>query len=584
MPRSLAALLATCALLLGGLAAPPAVAAVPYAQVEGSGPTWGEWLLSQWIADVDARGMEVVYMGGGSTRGGADFARGVTDFAVTDLPYDGTDQQGDPDGTGREFASLPMFGGGTAFTYQLRFGSTVVRNLRLSGATLAKIFTDEVTDWADPAISADNNGRRLPSLPIVPVVRADDAGSTYQLTSWLDHEHPTIWRPYQGGPGPTSHYPLRDGSAMLGRDGSAEVMDAVHGPGGNGSIGYLESSYPYSQPDVPVVAVENAAGYFVRPTPANVAVALRHAEVGTDHVADLEGVYDSRDRRSYPLSSYASMVVPTGAQDRRMTTSKRQTLVDVAAYAVCAGQRSAAPYGYAPLPRQLVAEAFGQLARVGAADARVDMTGRDAAGCDTPDHAATAPQPYPCQARGAGPCGNGTATNTRAPALLGPVRVGATVRVDRGDWAGVDAFGYQWLVEDEEIPGATGPSYRVPASLLARSLRVQVSGAVSDWSPRTVSSPLTRVGRGRLRGVRLSIAGRPVVGRTLAVRGAAIRGAAIKVRWYAAGRRIPGAHRVRWTLRRGQVGKRVTVRVVASATAYDRLVRTSRPTGPVRRG
>jgi hypothetical protein len=49
------------------------------------------------------------------------------------------------------------------------------------------------------------------------------------------------------------------------------------------------------------------------------------------------------------------------------------------------------------------------------------------------------------------------------------------------------------------------------------------------------------------------------------------------------GRKIPGARSLRWTLKRAQVGKRVSVRVVASATAYEPLVRTSLRTAKVRR-
>ena len=53
-----------------------------------------------------------------------------------------------------------------------------MENLRLSGETLAKIFTNQITNWDDPEITRDNNGVPLPSLPIIPVVQSEGSGST----------------------------------------------------------------------------------------------------------------------------------------------------------------------------------------------------------------------------------------------------------------------------------------------------------------------------------------------------------------------------------------------------------------------
>ena len=107
--------------------------------------------------------MQVIYTGGGSSQGRQDFANDSTDFAISEIPYQGTDEQGNADtSNGRGYAYLPIVAGGTAFTYQLKVGGTMVRNLRLSGETLAKIFTNQITNWNDPAITKDNNGRTFP--------------------------------------------------------------------------------------------------------------------------------------------------------------------------------------------------------------------------------------------------------------------------------------------------------------------------------------------------------------------------------------------------------------------------------------
>jgi len=416
----------------------PAHARAAYAQIEGTGSTWSELIVQQWIADVDANGMKVVYTGGGSSKGRKDFAQSSTDFAISEIPYQGVDEQGNADtSNGREYAYLPIVAGGTAFTYQLKVGDKLVRNLRLSGETITKIFTNKVTNWNDPAITADNNGRAFPSLPITPVVRSDGSGTTAQFTTWMDKEYPSLWRAFYGKSGLTSYYP-RKGRA-IGQAGSDQVMNTIAGFAGNGTIGYVEYSYPVNK-DYPVVKVLNKGGYYVEPTQYNVAVALTKAKINTDKSSPLyltqilDGVYRHPDPRAYPVSSYSYMVIPTGASDQRMTTAKRQTLADFMYYSLCAGQTKAGDYGYSPLPLNLVQAGFEQIAKLKAADPAVDLTRRDVKSCNNPTFdgknlsknklAEIAPQPAACDKQGEGPCGTETGTNT--PSTDGPATPGAT--------------------------------------------------------------------------------------------------------------------------------------------------------------
>ena len=395
-----------------------------YAQIEGSGSTWSEVIVQQWISDVDALGMKVTYNGGGSSQGRKNFAQNVTDFGISEIPYPGVDEFGNADNSnGREFAYLPIVAGGTAFTYQLKIGDELVRNLRLSGETLTRIFTGEITDWSDPAIAADNNGRAFPKLAITPVVRSDGSGTTAQLTTWMDAEYPSIWRPYFGKSGYTSYFPRK--GRMLAQSGSDQVMNTISGFAGNGTIGYVEYAYPLNK-DYPVVKVLNDGGFYVEPTQYNVAVALTQARINEDTSSPLyltqllDGVYNAKDPRAYPLSSYSYMIIPTGAQDQRMSTAKRQTLGDFMYYSLCEGQAKAGPYGYSPLPLNLVQAGFTQLAKLKEADPAVDIENRDATKCNNPTFVAgnlkqnklaqIAPQPAACDEEGEGPCGTSTGT------------------------------------------------------------------------------------------------------------------------------------------------------------------------------
>ena len=443
---------ATLTALVGALSmavlivsARPAEAA--YAQIEGSGSTWSQVIVQQWISDVDANGIKVTYNGTGSSQGRKDFAQNVTDFGISEIPYQGKDEFGAVDSAGdRQFAYMPIVAGGTAFTYQLKVAGKLVKNLRLSGETITKIFTGAITNWNDPAITKDNNGRVLPSLTIVPVRRSDGSGTTAQFTAWMNSQYPAIWQAFFGKSGLTSYYPAFGKS--IGASGSDQVMNTISGSAGNGTIGYVEYSYPVNK-KYPVVKLLNKAGYYVEPTQYNVAVALTQAKINNDTTSQayltsiLDGVYTASDPRAYPLSSYSYMLLPTGANDRRMTTAKRQSLTDFMFYSLCEGQSKAGPFGYSPLPLNLVQAGFDQLKKLSDADPGVDFKNRDVTQCNNPTFvkgdlsknklAEIAPQPQACDKVGAGPCGEATGTaptTTKAaskPAAAAPVAGAAPV-------------------------------------------------------------------------------------------------------------------------------------------------------------
>ena len=197
----------------------------------------------------------------------------------------------------------------------------------------------------------------------------------------MDKQYPSLWRPFNGGKaGLTSIFPRQGNQIAVAQD--AGVMNTIKGSGGEGEIGYTEYSYPL-QAHYPVVYVENRSGYYVQPTQYNVAVALTQASIvgctrnGTCNPSgvpanayltqDLDRVYTYKDPRTYPLSSYSYMVIPASKCDQRMTVPKRQTLADFLSYSLCTGQRLAGPYGYSPLPLNLVKAAFGQLEKLGPA-------------------------------------------------------------------------------------------------------------------------------------------------------------------------------------------------------------------------
>ncbi|MCT2584285.1 phosphate ABC transporter substrate-binding protein PstS [Actinophytocola gossypii] len=399
-----------------------AVTAQPaYEPITGSGSTWSQNALDQWVQDVRTRGMTVSYSGIGSSAGRRAFAQGQNDFGVSEIPYQGTDR-GQPDNSdNRAYAYMPIVAGGTSFMYHLRVGGQLYRGLRLSGETIAKIFTGAIRNWSDPAITRDNNGRALPSKPIIPIVRGDGSGTTAQFTRWMDIEHRNIWRGYCRCEELTSYYPVNKGRAplMTSQTGSDRVAGAVSAAAGDGSITYVEYSFATAR-NFPVAKVLNAGGYYTEPTHFNVAVALTQAQINNnprdqDYLTQvLDRVYRFDDPRTYPLSSYSYAIIPVeGRGDHRITAGKGRTMSDFMYYFLCQGQRAMPALGYSPLPANLVRAGFDQVKRI----PHATIQDTDVARCGNPTFdpgdptsnklAREAPMPPACDRVGQGPCAPG---------------------------------------------------------------------------------------------------------------------------------------------------------------------------------
>ncbi len=428
--RLVAATLALGGVLVVVTAAPvTSGAADSHALIEGSGSSWAENGINQWVADVAQQGIQVVYTPDGDSQGRQDFANRTSDFSVTADGYQGVDPVTGVSDTsqGRPYAYLPIAAGGTAFPYQIRIDGQQVRNLRLSGLTLAKIFTNQITNWDDPAITKDDNGVALPSLPITPVVQSEGSGATEQLTKYFATEYGSIWQSFSGLSTGTEYFP-RQGD-QIAQNGSNSAMNYVASSQANGAITYVEYSFALSV-NYPVAKVLNAAGNYTLPTQYNVAVALEDAQINMDPTSpnyllqDLTNVYTDADPRTYPLSSYVYMIEPTGTYpnpESKITTAKRQSIADFEYYSICQGQKEIGPIGYSPLPVNLVEAGFGQIAKLQQADPGVDLTQRDVDTCDNPTFvlgqpdenylAQIAPLPPACDHTGAGPCAAGITPN-----------------------------------------------------------------------------------------------------------------------------------------------------------------------------
>jgi phosphate transport system substrate-binding protein len=381
-----------------------------YVSISGAGSTWSQVAVDAWRADVRASGVVVNFAGTGSTDGRSQFIQGTVDFANTEIPFQNPPEPGQQaEVPSRPYAYMPIVAGGTSFMYNLSVGGKRVRDLRLSGTTLAKIFTGKVTRWSDPAIQKDY-GKTLPNIPIIPVVRSDGAGASAQFSLYMQHQTPSIYCPFirgklhlGGSACPSvSFYPaFGQSKAQVGSNGVANYVSASYGAG---SIGYVEYAYA-KRIDFPVASLLNKGGYFAQPTAGNVAVALTRAKINPNLTQNLESVYNNNDPRAYPMSSYSYMVVPTDTTSP-FNAAKGKTLSTFINYFLCGGQRKADILGYSPLPKNLVQAGFDQVKRIPGA-----VKSPSIANCNNPALRIlqTAPQPAKCMKAGA-TCGGPTAS------------------------------------------------------------------------------------------------------------------------------------------------------------------------------
>ena len=399
-----------------------AAAAATYVPISGAGSTWSFTAINAWANAVTQFGMNVSYNPVGSTTGRNEFRNGTVDWAASDIPYgvqDGTNNDPPP---ARGFAYVPDTAGGLGFMYNLHIGTERVTDLRLSGPVIAGIFTGTITMWNDPAIAADNPGLTLPAIRITPVVRSDGDGSTARFTQWMVATQPAAWQAYcqRVGRSPctqTSTYPVAPG--MVAQAGDLGISGYVSQQQANGSIGYVQYAYAL-ETGFPVAKVLNAAGYYTLPQAGHVAVSLLNARINMDQsdpsvylTEDLSQVYTDPDPRTYPLSGYSYLIVPT-TTTAPFTLDKGFTLGDFGKYLLCQGQNQVDALGYAALPINLVQAGFDQLRRIPGAN----VPNIDIATCNNPTFstdgtntlAANDPFPPACDRQGATQCGTAAAT------------------------------------------------------------------------------------------------------------------------------------------------------------------------------
>ena len=371
VPRLVLALLGVLAMLLG--ITPGSASATP-AAVNGSGSTYVGLAMQQWVADAQTSGLKVNYSPTGSPQGLTSFAQNLTDFAGTEAEFSALNNTN----PARGYQYVPDVAGAVAIMYNVQDkAGGRVDYLHLSRRTVARIFTGDIKNWNDPAISADNKGLQLPDHDITVVYRGGQSGTTALFYDFVASVAPDIFGPWAAKyqfPTDTRIIQLDSSPDFVPKSqafsGSDQIAQFIAGGAGQWSIGYDEFGYAKTY-NVPAAWIQNAHADYVQPYAPNISAALEGAKLRPDLSQELSGVYNSANPLAYPISAYSYIVTQCAPAGDRPTCKGAytnpgvtETLSKWLRYIACDGQVNMASIGYSPLPTNLSQEIANSIARM----------------------------------------------------------------------------------------------------------------------------------------------------------------------------------------------------------------------------
>lgn len=348
--RRMAAAVAACVVAAASVLLPagatPAQAAGGAVSLYGAGATFPAPLYKKWIEGYQKAHPElsINYAAVGSGEGVSRFVSGSVDFAGSDIGISDADAARVAKGV----VMVPATSGMVVLGYNLP-GFT--GDLRLPRAVYADIFAGKITSWSDPRIAAANPGATLPDMDIALVVRLDSSGTTYTFTRNLNEISPS-WQDAGLGVGSLIAWP-NAAMTVRGNEGVASRIKIS-----DGAIGYLEYGFA-KRLGLPVAALQNKAGQYVKPTEQAGQLALSEAAAG-DSGAGKVFIADPSGENAYPIVTFSWLLLYKQYSDARTA----EALKDFVSWGLIDGQAFSSELGYIPLAPTVAAQAEQTLASI----------------------------------------------------------------------------------------------------------------------------------------------------------------------------------------------------------------------------
>jgi phosphate transport system substrate-binding protein len=307
--------------------------------VNGAGSTFIQPLMQAWTTAYTKQhpDVKINYQGTGSGAGQSALFAGTVQFAASDAYL--TDEQ--LKDQNNNALHIPLTIGPVAMMYNL----SGVKDVKLSGNTLAQMYMGTITKWNDPAIAKENPGVTLPDTQVSIDYRSDGSGTTFIFTHFLS-AHNKDWASKLGA-GTTVNWPT--GQGAKGTPGIVQVVERTPGAIGYGELSYAKTS------GLSTASIKNNAGNFVVPSTEAAAACAASAP---DIPADLRGLLVTcTGKDAYPITGFT-----WGLTKKDYTSGDKATLTAMANFlwwCVHEGQVGYPTQGdlaYASLPSNIVSD------------------------------------------------------------------------------------------------------------------------------------------------------------------------------------------------------------------------------------
>jgi phosphate transport system substrate-binding protein len=316
--------------------------ALPIVPLNGAGATFPNILYTKWFDEYNKlTGIKINYQSVGSGAGINQITAGTVDFGASDGIMTDAQVTAAQNAFG-PVLHIPMTIGPVAIIYNLMAPS--LKDIKLNGDVLAKIYLKQITNWNDPAIVALNPGVNLPGLTIAVVHRSDSSGTTYIFTNYLT-KISTDWASKIGNA--TAVNWLGD----VGGQGSAGVAGQVQQI--PGAIGYVELSYAL-QNNLPYATMQNSSGNFISPSMDSASKAAEGVTLPDDMKIMIT---NSPNAAAYPIVGFTWILAYVNQTDK----TKGTELVNMLWWAIHDGQQFNTALNYPQLPAAAVTKAEAEI-------------------------------------------------------------------------------------------------------------------------------------------------------------------------------------------------------------------------------
>lgn len=302
-------------------------------KILGQGATFPMPVYKEWAALYykDTKN-QVTYSGGGS-------GKGVSAITDRNGNFGGTDSALKKDELKeKKLLQFPAVTGSVVLAYNIN--GVDDHALKLDGKAVAGIFSGKITKWNDPYLAELNPDLKLPAADIVPVVRSESSGTTFNFTSYIARAD-ADWAKEYG-----AHKSINWGAKVTPAQGNPLVAKTIKQT--PNSIGYIEFAYKV-QEKLNAATLKSKAGDWVAPTKEGFDKAALNSNFSIDeHFYDVLAYTDGEG--SYPIVAATFIVLPSD----NVKDGKKVTSFFNWAFTNEKAKAAAEKLGYLPLPADTV--------------------------------------------------------------------------------------------------------------------------------------------------------------------------------------------------------------------------------------